>query len=211
MQNKRDMRVIGITGGIGAGKSKLLDYIGKHYRCEIYLADQVAHEMKEPGTACYMQLLDLLGEEILGEDGRIDNGKMARMLFDDLRPDRDLLQQTNQIIHPAVKEYLLARMESARVKGETELFFIEAALLIEAGYLNLVDEMWYVYAGDEIRRERLRRTRGYSEERIDSTMASQMSDGQFRMSCDFIIDNSGALEDSYAQIDKKLEAYTWQE
>lgn len=211
MQNKREMRVIGITGGIGAGKSKLLDYIRKHYKCEIYLADQVAHELKEPGTACYMQLLELLGDSILGEDGRIDNGKMAKMLFDDPESDRGLLQQIDQIIHPAVKEYLLAQVERAREKGETELFFMEAALLIEAGYLKLVDEMWYVYAGDEIRRERLRRTRGYSEERIDSTMASQMSDGEFRRLCDFVIDNSGALEDSYAQIDRKLEAYTWQE
>lgn len=211
MQSKREMRVIGITGGIGAGKSKLLDYIGKHYKCEIYLADQVAHELKEPGTACYMQLLGLLGDTILGEDGRIDNARMAKMLFDGPESDHKLLQQIDQIIHPAVKEYLLARMERAREKGETELFFMEAALLIEAGYLKLVDEMWYVYAGDEIRRERLRRTRGYSEERIDSTMASQMQDGEFRRLCDFIIDNSGALEDSYAQIDKKLEAYTWQE
>ncbi len=211
MQNKREMRVIGITGGIGAGKSKLLDYIRKHYKCEIYLADQVAHELKEPGTACYMQLLELLGDSILGEDGRIDNGKMAKMLFDDPESDRGLLQQIDQIIHPAVKEYLLVQVERAREKGETELFFMEAALLIEAGYLKLVDEMWYVYAGDEIRRERLRRTRGYSEERIDSTMASQMSDGEFRRLCDFVIDNSGALEDSYAQIDRKLEAYTWQE
>lgn len=211
MQNKREMRVIGITGGVGAGKSKLLDYIGKHYKCEIYLADRVAHELKKPGTACYTQLLELLGNDILGEDGRIDNGRMAQKLFGESGSNRELLRQVNQIIHPAVKEYLLERADSARAKEETELFFMEAALLIEAGYLNQVDEMWYVYARDEVRRERLRQTRGYSEERIDSTMASQMSDSQFRKYCDFIIDNSGALEDSYAQIDKKLEAYTWQE
>lgn len=200
-------RFIGITGGIGAGKSEILNYIGKHYKCEIYLADSIAHEVKEPGTECYRELLALLGEDIAGPDGRIIRGKMAERIFS----DGELLERVNGIIHPAVKRYLLEHLEKARQKGVTELFFVEAALLIECGYGALADEMWYVYADEETRRKRLRQSRGYSEERIDGIISSQLSEEQFRENCDFVIDNSGTLAESFAQIDRKLEAFTWQE
>lgn len=198
---------IGITGGIGAGKSEILRYIGRHYSCEIYLADEVAHKVKEPGTACYLALLKLFGEEILAQDGKIDRQKMAEKIFS----SPALLESVNGILHPAVQEYLLERLARARKKKETELFFVEAALLVECGYGALVDEMWYVYADEDVRRQRLCGRRGYSRRKADSIMAKQLSERQFRESCDFIIDNSGPLEDSYRQIDRKLEAFTWQE
>lgn len=198
---------IGITGGIGAGKSEILSYIKKHYKCEIYLADEVAHEVKRPGTDCYRALLELLGEDIAGPDGQIDRGKMAEKIF----VDSALLERVNGVIHPAVKSYLLEHLEKARAEGEAELFFVEAALLIECGYGQLVDEMWYIYADENVRRERLRRFRGYSEAKTDSIMGKQLSERKFRENCDFIIDNSGPIEDSYRQIDRKLEAFTWQE
>lgn len=200
-------RFIGITGGIGAGKTEILKYIKKHYKCEIYLADSVAHEVKEPGTECHRELVALLGEDILGPDGRLDRGRMAERIFS----DGELLKRVNAVIHPAVKKYLLERLEKARLEGRTELFFVEAALLIECGYGELADELWYVYADEETRRKRLRESRGYSVERMDGIMASQLSEEQFRENCDFVIDNSGTPEESFAQIDRKLEAFTWQE
>lgn len=198
---------IGITGGIGAGKSEILNYIRKHYRCEIYLADQVAHEVKRAGTECYHALVGLLGEEIKDPDGEIDREKMAEKIF----ADPALLEQVNGIIHPAVRSYLLERLEEARRAGQAELFFVEAALLIECGYGQLVDEMWYIYADEAVRRRRLAESRGYSREKADSIMARQLSEKRFRENCGFIIDNSGSLADSCRQIDRKLEAYTWQE
>lgn len=201
------MLFIGITGGIGAGKSELLSYIGKHYRCKIYLADEVAHLVKEPGTECFLRLTELLGKEILGADGRIDRKSMADKIF----ADRGLLAQVNGIIHPAVRNFLLEQLHRAQQDGETELFFVEAALLIEGGYGELVDELWYVYASEEARRRRLREARGYSDEKIDRILASQLREKEYREHCDFVIDNSGSLTESYRQIDKKLEAYTWRE
>lgn len=200
------MKFIGITGGVGAGKSEILSYIRKHYRCEIYLADEVAHEVKNPGTECYYELIKLLGEDILESDGQIDRGKMAEKIF----ADETVLQKVNGIIHPAVKRYLLEHLETAGKRGDVELFFVEAALLIEAGYGELVDEMWYIYATEEVRRERLKVSRGYSDEKVNRILASQLSDEEFRKNCSFIIDNSGELTDSFKQIDEKLEAYTWQ-
>lgn len=201
------MKFIGITGGIGAGKSELLRYIRKHYKCEIYLADEVAHLVKQPGTECFSRLAALLGEEVLAPDGQIDKGKMAERIF----ADTELLKQVNDILHPAVKAFLLERFRQAKQAGETELFFVEAALLIEGGYRQLVDEMWYVYASEEVRRKRLQTARGYSREKIAQIMAKQLNEESFRKNCDFVIDNSGSLEDSCRQIDKKLEAFTWQE
>lgn len=82
------MRLIGITGGVGAGKSTILAYIRAHYRCRIYLADEVAHAVKEPGQPCYQALVSLLGSEILEEDGHIHRGRMAERIFQDEGIDR---------------------------------------------------------------------------------------------------------------------------
>ncbi len=77
------MRLIGITGGVGAGKSTILEYIKAHYRCRVYLADQVAHAVKEPGQPCYEALVELLGREVLEENGQIHKGRMAERIFRD--------------------------------------------------------------------------------------------------------------------------------
>ena len=115
-----------------------------------------------------------------------------------------LLERVNGIIHPAVKEFLLERMEEAKRRGETAFFFVEAALLIEGGYLALVDEMWYIYADEAVRRKRLKASRDYSEEKIDKIMSSQLTEESFRKNCHFVIDNSGSLADTYRQIDDIL-------
>lgn len=201
------MKFIGITGGIGAGKSELLTYIRKHYKCKIYLADEVAHLLMRRGSVCYEELAALLGSEAVSEDGELDRTVMSQKIF----ADGELLRQVNEIVHPAVKTFLLERLEQARAAGNVELFFVEAALLIESGYVGLVDEMWYVYVDEDVRRERLRRNRGYSEQKISDIMSRQLTDEIFRKNSDFVIDNSGPIEDSYGQIDKQLEAYTWRE
>lgn len=200
------MRLIGITGGVGAGKSSILEYIRVHYRCRIYLADEVAHEVKKPGQPCYQALVALLGQEILEENGEIHKGRMAEKIFQ----DASLLEQVNAIVHPAVQAYLLERIREAREDGGVELFFIEAALLIECGYRSIVDEMWYIYTREEVRRRRLEESRGYSEEKIDRIMSSQLTEKEFRSGSDFVIDNSGTPEESFRQIRVKLEGYTWQ-
>ena len=104
------MRFIGITGGVGAGKTEILKYIGQHYKCEIYLADEIGHKVKEPGTEGYHALVALMGDGILAPDGQIDKPVMAAKIF----ADPTLLEQVNAIIHPAVKKYLADRLEIGR-------------------------------------------------------------------------------------------------
>ena len=198
------MRLIGITGGVGAGKSEILQYIRKHYKCEIYLADQVAHEVQSPGQPCYQKMVELMGNGILQEDGTIDRAKMASRIF----LEKELLLKVNALVHPAVQTYLLDRVKEARQNPEVELFFIEAALLIETGYKEIADEMWYIYADEKVRRNRLEASRGYTPQKISQIMDKQLSEEAFREACDFVIDNSGTLEDSFRQIDERLETYS---
>lgn len=207
MRQNKYFRLIGITGGVGAGKSEILSYIRKMYKAEIYLADEVAHKVKEPGEVAYGPLVDLLGKDVLQEDGFIDKGKMAEKIF----ADKKILEKVNGIVHPAVRFFLEDAIAKARENGETEWFFIEAALLIEAGYKEMVDELWYIYAEKSVRVKRLKDSRGYSDEKIKAIMEKQLSEEEFRRECDFVIDNSKTLEHAYRQIDERLGAYKWQD
>lgn len=197
------MKVIGITGGVGSGKTAVLSYISGKYNCRVILADEAAHKVKEPGQVCYDRLVALLSEDILKEDGTIDRQKMAEKIF----ASSDLLEKVNEIIHPAVKELIVNSIEEERKSLSHDFLFIEAALLIEDGYLEIVDELWYIYASDDVRRRRLRETRNYTDEKINAIMEKQLKEDAFRKHCSMVIDNSTNLEDAYRQIDEKLREY----
>lgn len=200
------MHVIGITGGVGAGKTKILTYLSEHYSCRIILADEVANQLKEPGQKCYEEIVTLLGTQILKPDGTIDRLKMAERIFS----DRELLQRVNEIIHPAVKEYILQAIEEERHRDKIDFLFLEAALLIEEGYESIVDELWYIYADEAVRAERLKANRQYSDEKIQKILRSQLSDAEYRAHCSTVIDNDVALEETYRQIEKKMGEYLWE-
>ena len=199
------MQIIGITGGIGAGKSQVLQYIKENYKCRVILADDVGNEVKLPGKICYNQLVDLLGNDILDKEGFIQKEKMAARIFS----NKELLLQVNAIIHPAVMNYILTEIQKEKEAGIQDFFFVEAALLIECGYASHVDEMWYVYASDEIRRERLRANRHYSDEKITSIMKGQLQEEEFRKHCQVVIDNSDDFSKTEKQIDKILGDKLW--
>lgn len=200
------MHVIGITGGVGAGKTKILTYLSEHYSCRIILADEVANQLKEPGQKCYEEIVTLLGTQILKPDGTIDRLKMAERIFS----DRELLQHVNEIIHPAVKEYILQAIEEERHRDKIDFLFLEAALLIEEGYESIVDELWYIYADEAVRAERLKANRQYSDEKIQKILRSQLSDAEYRAHCSTVIDNGVALEETYRQIEEKMGEYLWE-
>ena len=193
------MKIIGITGGVGAGKSEVLKQIGKMCRCVIVTADELAKSLEEPGEACYEPLVALLGDEILSGDGHIDKKKMAAKIFED---GTDKREAVNKIVHPAVKSRIIEMIADEKAKGYNDYFFIEAALLIEDHYDKIADELWYIYADEEVRRKRLKDSRGYSDERIDDIMDSQSSDAIFRAHCAVVIDNSRSLEDTREQLNK---------
>lgn len=200
------MRIIGITGGVGAGKSEILSYIGNNYNCEIILADEVAHKVRAPGGRCFDELVELLGAEVLTVEGQIDRRKMADKIFS----DGNILKSVNALIHPAVKDYIKEAIKRSRQEAKLDFLFIEAALLIEDGYENIVDELWYIYTEESERRRRLKKARNYSDEKITGILSKQLSESEYRKHCRVVIDNSRKLQYTYEQIDKKLEEYLWQ-
>lgn len=194
------MKVIGVTGGVGAGKSLILNYVKDNYNAEIIFADDLAKNLCKKGEVCFEPLVKLLGESVVSTDGEIDKGLMAAKIFE----DDSLRTNVNGIIHPAVKNYILNRIKILNDEQAVDYLFIEAALLIEDGYKAIVDELWYIYADESIRRTRLKHSRGYSDKKIDDIMNSQLSDKMFRENCNYIIDNSESSEFSFKQIRERL-------
>lgn len=194
------MMTIGITGGVGAGKSQILSYIEENYNSKVVRADEVAHLLEEPGHTCYDRIVTFLGKDILQENGLIDKKKMAAVIFS----DKDKLAGVNAIIHPEVKKYFIEFMQKEKEAGEIDFLFIEAALLIEEHYDEIVDEMWYIHTDVEIRSKRLAESRQYSAEKIADIMRGQLSEEEFRKHCNVAIINNGDLEETYKQINEKM-------
>ena len=195
------MRFIGITGGVGAGKSEILHYLETKDGVKVMLADEIAHELMLPGTDCYQKLKDRFrNEDIWSEDGSFDRKKLAAVIFSD-EGKRETL---NGIVHPAVKRYIRTVAEAEREKGELKILVLEAALLIEEHYDEICDELWYIYTREDIRRERLMASRGYSTEKVDRIFASQLTEKVYREHCRVVIDNNGSVEEAFAQIDRAL-------
>lgn len=194
------MKTIGITGGVGSGKSEILKYIKDKYNCRVILSDKLAYELESPGHSCYDEIVSLIGNDIVGDDGYIIKAKMATKIFE----NPDLLKKVNGILHPAVKIEILNAIEYERNRNQIDFFFLEAALLIEEGYDKILDELWYIRVPENIRRNRLKESRGYSDEKIDSIFEAQLKDEVFLRYCKVVIDNGNCLEDTYKQIDNAL-------
>ena len=196
------MLKIGVTGGVGAGKSLVLSYLKEHHGARIIMLDEVGRELMQPDGACFKPVVDLFGTEVVKPDGTLDRPLIAkRMLADD-----DLRIKLNGIIHPAVLHETMNRIYRAEDEG-VRLLVVESAILLETNYGAICDEVWYIYADVKIRAARLRASRGYDDARIRKTMEAQLSDEEFRKRADHVIDNSGDFELTRGQIDRVLAAH----
>ena len=197
------MHVFGVTGGVGCGKSTVLSMLSEDYKSYIIMADDVCKELEEYGQPGYIKLVEKFGDVILSEDGALDKRKFAEIIFS----SDEARETANSILHPLTKERIIEYIELARKSKKYDFCFIEAALLIEAGYTSLCEETWYVYSSVHKRIERLMSSRGYTEDKCISIMKNQLSEDSFRENCDFILDNSYDLDYTRLQISKKLSQY----
>ena len=213
--------ILGITGGVGCGKSTVLNILQKDHGAYIIQADLVAHQLMEPGQASYCAIVEHFGKEILSADGQIDRKALGAIVFS----DEEKLTLLNSLTHPAVKEEICRRiieqftqaLECERAdlmsdsntnsdRSESTLFIvIEAALLLEDHYDEICDEIWCVCADREVRFQRLADSRGYSREKSQSMMDNQMSDDELRCRCQIMIDNSGTLEETKRALNAALQ------
>lgn len=196
------MKVLGITGGVGAGKSTVLEYLRERYHVRVILADEVGRVLQQPGQECYEQIVRAFGPGIQEEKaGEIDRQKLSAIVF----ADSHQLSRLNAIVHPAVKEYIIEEIDKERQQRAVPFVVIEAALLFEDHYDQICDEIWYIHTETEVRMRRLAKSRGYTEEKSCRIMKNQMSEEQYREKCNLVIDNSSEfVENTYEQIDEGL-------
>ena len=159
----------------------------------------MAKELQKRGKPCFQKIVETFGEQVVGKDGELNRPVLSSIVFQ----DADKLEMLNEIVHPQVKVEVTRQIIEEQ-KKDTPLFVIESALLPEAGYEDICQEMWYIYTKEAIRRERLKASRGYSDERITKMIASQNSEELFREVCTHVIDNSGDFKDTEKQIGEIL-------
>lgn len=193
------MKVIGITGGIGAGKSCVLNLMEEIYGAVICQTDTVAHQLQKKGEECYQKIVKMFGKTILTRDGEIDRKTLGAIVFDDV----EKLQKLNEIVHPAVKDQVKKKIKEAN-KKHYKIFLVESALLLEDHYEEICDELWYIYADEKVRRERLKTFRLMDDEKINLVMKAQATEEVFRKYCHKTIDNSGTIENTRKQIERAI-------
>ena len=189
-------KVYGITGGAGTGKSEVMRLLREEVGGFTILSDDVARQLTRKGKISYKLIVEHFGEEILGEDGEIDRTRLAAIVFN----DKEALNQLNSMTHPYVREEIHRLIREAKESGLYRFAALESAILLDAGYENECDEFWYVYTDPEIRRARMKETRGYSDERVDAVMKSQGNDKENMKKCDFVIINNTTLEEVKRQL-----------
>ena len=194
------MTVIGITGGIGCGKSTVCGYLKEKYDACVLMADDVGHDVMAPGGCAYDALKMLLGDEYILPDKTFDRKKIGNRAF----KEPGLLEKMNAIIHPAVHESIIDTLSEAEKSGR-EFGVVEAALLIEAGYRDICSEYWYVYTDEELRIKRLMASRDITEEKARDVMKRQLSEDEFRKNCEFVVLNNNDFKETAKQIDERIE------
>ena len=185
--NQEVMLVVGLTGSIGTGKSeatRILQELG----AGIIYADQVGHEAYTPHTESWNEVVDAFGRDILQSNGEIDRGKLGAIVFS----DSGQMAKLNGIMHPRIAGMVAEKIEQMRSQG-IQVAVVEAALLFEAGWETLVDEVWTTASPLESVFQRLMSRNGLDEEEVRKRLASQM-DIQDRLDrSDVVVDNSGGV------------------
>lgn len=186
--------VIGLTGGVGCGKSTVLNYLEKAYHAYVIEADKVAKEIMNSENEVYYQIADVFPAAI--DDGKINRDVLSDIVFN----DSEKLSQLNAITHPGTIKEILQRIK----KSENDIVVVESAILPGTGIEEYCDELWFVYCDFEIRIERLMKSRGYSREKCISMIKRQFSDEEYNACADEYIDNSDLEVKTREQIDMIL-------
>ena len=179
------MLVIGLTGGIGTGKSEVANLL-QSLGAEVINADQVGHEAYTPNSESWREVVNVFGEEILQPDGQIDRKRLGGIVFSN--PEQ--LDKLNAIMHPRMARMVGDKIEVLRGRGVPAVV-VEAAVLFEAGWDSLVDEVWTTDSPVEVVIERLQARNGMGEEEVRRRINSQMDRSERIERSDLVVDNSG--------------------
>lgn len=169
------MHIIGITGGIGSGKSTVTKILADNNKAVVVIdADKLGWEAYQRGTSCYTKVKDhfgLINKDIVGEDGEINRKVLGSIVFS----DKSKMRELESIVWPEIKDMIIKRIEELKTEGKVDMIVIEAAIMIEAGWQDLVDMLWVIYVDREIAIERIKKRNSLSEEESAKRVDSQMS------------------------------------
>lgn len=189
--------ILGITGGVGCGKSTVLDIMQKQYRAKIIQADALGHDAMEPGTDSYQKIVALFGNEILDSEKHIDRNQVATRIY----KDEEKRKQLNAIVHPFVLEQIRKRLQEW---SREPFIVVESALMFDTECYQYCDEIWGILTDPEVRINRLMNARGYTREKCIGIMNTQISDKKLVEKCSKVIHNSGSMKDLESQLQQLL-------
>ncbi len=195
------MKIIGLTGGIGSGKSTVSSYL-KEKNFTVSDADKIAHEILEPQKPALARLVDVFGKEILDENGNLKRKHLASIAFTNKENEKKL----NEITHGEIKDEMIRQIKKAKDDGE-KLMFLDIPLLFEQGLDKWCDVTWVVTADEEIRINRVVSRDNTTEEDVKARMACQMLDDEKIALADEVLDNSFGIEELYQKIEELLVKY----
>ena len=192
------MYTIGLTGGIGTGKSEVLGIL-HDLGASTVQADLLAHEIYSPGKPAWQDIIHTFGSEILTAEQQINRKKLGEIVF----ADKNKLSKLNQIVHPRIFEHLKELIEKQEMAG-VRLLVIEAAILIEAEWTEIVDSVWVVKASKSIIIDRLKGKTTLSEKQITQRINAQISDAKRQEKANEIITNNGDKSELRDQVRKLI-------
>ena len=182
------MLTIGITGGIGSGKSTVTKFL-EELGAPIIDADKVGHAIYAPDGPAYHEMIAAFGREILASDGTIDRRKLGPIVF----ADADALKRLNAIVHPKMFARMREMVGQLRAQGERQPIVVEAAILIEANWQPLFDQIWLVIASKTQVVDRIERDRGLKPEQTEARIRAQLSDEERQKHATLVITNNGTI------------------
>lgn len=188
------MLVVGLTGGIATGKSTVAAMFAAR-GAAVVDADRIAHVLQEPGRACYRQIVEAFGSEVLDGSGRIDRHHLAARVFADPAARKRL----ESIMHPAIREACRAEVRAAAATGR-RICLVDAALILETGQGDRFHKIVLVSAPEDVQVGRLVQTRGLTEAEARQRLQSQWTTAAKAACADFVIDNGGDLPATEAQV-----------
>jgi len=188
------MKVIGLTGGIGSGKSTVAQFL-EELGAVIVDVDKIGHEAIKPGSEAWERVVSEFGKSIVTVSGDIDRAKLGEIVFN----NHEALLRLNQIIHPIIDNMLMAKLEECRRKG-VKVVVLEAAAMLEAGRASQVDEIWITVAPESAVLQRLSGRSGYSEEESKARIHAQLSNEERIKHADVVIDTDCSLDELKARV-----------
>ncbi len=188
------MKVIGLTGGIGSGKSTVAQFLAE-LGAAVIDADRIGHEALKPGGEACQQILEAFGKEMATPLGDIDRKKLGGIVFN----DAEALAQLNRIVHPRIYDMVKAQLEEYR-RQLVDMLVLEAPLLVEAGWMSLVDEVWVTVASEATVLKRIKERTGLSEQETMARIRSQLPSEERIRHADVAIDTDCSLDELKAKV-----------